>query len=163
MYNYTPQNMFRLGQIYHSLIELINADGHNPYPNAEIFPIKYLIMILSRVDHRKIPRQLERAIGQIMDTISTDEMEQLINSNRPSPLECRGDWMLGYTKYQELTEPSKITRKRKERGLSQSELADMAGLRQKDISRWENGHFTPNAENLKKLANVLECAVDELI
>jgi transcriptional regulator with XRE-family HTH domain len=52
---------------------------------------------------------------------------------------------------------------RLEKGLSQGELAEMVGGDGRQISRYENGHITPSAEVLAKLAQALDCSVDYLL
>ena len=55
-----------------------------------------------------------------------------------------------------------ILKRRKKLNLSQAELAEKVDCTQKDISRWEKGEFSPSAENLKKLAEALDCRIDDL-
>lgn len=52
---------------------------------------------------------------------------------------------------------------RKEKGWSQGELAEKVGADGRQISRYENGHITPSAEVLVKLAQVFEVSVDYLL
>lgn len=52
---------------------------------------------------------------------------------------------------------------RLEKGWSQGELAKSVGGDGRQISRYENGHITPSAEALVKLAQVLDCSVDFLL
>lgn len=47
-------------------------------------------------------------------------------------------------------------------GLTQKELAERIGCKQKDISRWESGRPLM-AETLKKIASALCCRMDDLI
>ena len=47
--------------------------------------------------------------------------------------------------------------------LTQTALADMLGVTQKDISRWENGVREPSATWIKKLAEALGVSADELL
>lgn len=57
----------------------------------------------------------------------------------------------------------KLKRARKAAGISQADLAEKVGCRQKDISRWESGLHEPGALTLKKMAQVLGCSMDELV
>ena len=61
------------------------------------------------------------------------------------------------------TNDSAIARIRMARGLTQGQLAEMVGCYAKDISRWENGMHAPGTKALMKLANALNCTIDELI
>lgn len=52
---------------------------------------------------------------------------------------------------------------RKNRGISQEELAAMTKINRVTIARYETGRIIPGAENLFKLASALECTADELM
>lgn len=56
-----------------------------------------------------------------------------------------------------------IAEKRKRVGLSQEELAKKLGISQPAVAKWESGVSRPNILLLPKLAEVLECTVDELL
>lgn len=55
-----------------------------------------------------------------------------------------------------------IARCRKERGLTQSELAERLHYSDKLISKWERGEAAPNAAALWQLAGIFGVTVDEL-
>lgn len=52
---------------------------------------------------------------------------------------------------------------RKEKGMTQKDLADKLGVTDKVVSRWETGKNYPDIETLKKLAEVLDVSVNELL
>lgn len=52
---------------------------------------------------------------------------------------------------------------RKERGLTQAQLANKLDVNQSLIAKWESGKVQPRAATLEKLAEVLEVQVDELL
>ena len=52
---------------------------------------------------------------------------------------------------------------RKKKGLSQKELAGLLGLNQSAVAQWETGKTAPNFRRLKKLTEILECSVDDLM
>lgn len=52
---------------------------------------------------------------------------------------------------------------RKERGLSQQELADEFGVTQQSIYKYENGHAQPDLDMLVRLADYFSTSVDYLI
>jgi transcriptional regulator with XRE-family HTH domain len=58
---------------------------------------------------------------------------------------------------------SRIKLLRKEKNLSQGELAQQVGTDARQISRYENGHITPSVEVVAKLAQVLDVSVDYLL
>jgi transcriptional regulator with XRE-family HTH domain len=52
---------------------------------------------------------------------------------------------------------------RRERGWSQADLAARIGADAGQISRYENGHMTPSAEAVAKIAEVLDVSADYLL
>ena len=52
---------------------------------------------------------------------------------------------------------------RKERGMTQGELAKKLGTNQNNISRYEKSEREPNLTTLKNMAAALNCTLDELI
>ena len=79
---YTRENMEKMGEIYHSLLYVMNKQGHDPYSGtSDIFPFKCFAMIL--------PRALE--------SVDVDDMK---NMNEPCPMELRMNWWKGYQKVQ---------------------------------------------------------------
>lgn len=56
-----------------------------------------------------------------------------------------------------------ITECRKEKKLTQSELADKLGITDKAISKWENGRCMPDISLLKELCSILGVSINELL
>ena len=56
-----------------------------------------------------------------------------------------------------------IKKIRESRGMLQYELANRMGVKQASVSAWESGKAMTSAENLIKLADILECTVDALL
>lgn len=56
-----------------------------------------------------------------------------------------------------------ISALRERRGLSQYQLGALVGVSDKAVSKWENGASTPRLATIKKLSNVLDISVDELL
>lgn len=52
---------------------------------------------------------------------------------------------------------------RKEKGLTQKDLADSIGVSDKTISKWENGNSVPDTTLLKPLCDALDINVNELL
>ena len=52
---------------------------------------------------------------------------------------------------------------RKERGMTQGELAKKANSTQSAIARYEAGNREPNLKMLNNLSSALNCTLDELI
>lgn len=58
---------------------------------------------------------------------------------------------------------SPITAARMAAGLTQAQLAEAVGCRQKDVSRWEKGATTPRTETLVRIARTLSCSLESLL
>lgn len=56
-----------------------------------------------------------------------------------------------------------IKQMRKEKGLTQEELAEKLGTTSKSISRWENGQNMPDYSLIKSLAEILGVSVNDII
>ena len=52
---------------------------------------------------------------------------------------------------------------RKERGMTQAEVALKVGVKQNTISLWENGENFPSMRYLFKLSELFNCTIDELL
>ena len=57
----------------------------------------------------------------------------------------------------------KIKAYRKSKGFTQEELAIRLNIVRQTVSKWEKGISVPDAENLQKLADVLEVDVRQLL
>ena len=56
-----------------------------------------------------------------------------------------------------------LKNKRIDRGLTQKQIADSLGVKQNTVSQWESGERQPSVGLLPKLAELLDCTVDELL
>ena len=56
-----------------------------------------------------------------------------------------------------------IQEKRSLLGINQSEFSNLLGVERSTISKWETGKSLPRAELLPKIAQILNCSVDELL
>lgn len=158
---YTPEMLFKLGQIYQSLLYVLNKEGHNMYPNANIVPFQYFMPVFMQAMRLGIPKKLDNEIQKFLNDIDANDMDELMNE--PVPMNMRMSWIQGTMKYQELLKTHPIQKQRKKLKLTQEELAEKIGVTQKDISRWENYMHKPSQENLQKLAEALDCTVDDII
>lgn len=52
---------------------------------------------------------------------------------------------------------------RKQRGLTQRQVADYIGIKQSNISDWENDISRPEYENLVKLSDLYEESIDDIL
>ena len=55
-----------------------------------------------------------------------------------------------------------IEHMRKQRNMTQSELAQLLGVSQANISQWETGEAMPRADKVRELAKILKCSIDDL-
>lgn len=56
-----------------------------------------------------------------------------------------------------------ISENRKEKGMTQSELANKMNVTDKAVSKWERNISCPDINSINKLANILGVSVEELI
>jgi transcriptional regulator with XRE-family HTH domain len=61
------------------------------------------------------------------------------------------------------TFPEILRRTRDDKGLSQSDLAEKAGMQPSAISHFEAGRRSPSFDNLKRLADALNVTIDFLL
>ena len=59
--------------------------------------------------------------------------------------------------------PNRIREFREAKGLTQDKLADLSDLSRPVISQFEKGQRTPSLKALKRIADVLNTSVDELL
>lgn len=52
---------------------------------------------------------------------------------------------------------------RKEKGLTQKDMAALLNVQQSTVSMWETGESKPRADMLIAIAKYLDCTVDELL
>lgn len=62
-----------------------------------------------------------------------------------------------------MTTGEKIAQCRKEKGLTQAELADLMGVSRQAVSRWESDLAFPETEKLLKLSKLFGCSTDWLL
>jgi len=56
-----------------------------------------------------------------------------------------------------------ILEKRKEKNMTQEQLAEQLGVARQTVSKWELGETLPDVENLKKMAVLFEFSIDEAL
>ena len=56
----------------------------------------------------------------------------------------------------------RIAEQRRAAGLSQQQLADSMGVAQSNVVGWEKEIYLPRARQMRLLAKVLDCSIDEL-
>ena len=56
-----------------------------------------------------------------------------------------------------------ILEKRKQKNMTQEQLAEQLGVARQTVSKWELGETLPDVENLKKMAILFEFSIDEAL
>lgn len=146
-----------LGKIYRVLLD--DTVSPQAVTMASMRPMKAYTerMIMMQKTHKLTPK-IDRLISKLIEDIELDDWEGLFD--KALPLELQGIWLAAY---QVGADKSKITAARKRKSLSQVQLAEIIGVTQKDISRWEQGNVKPNTDTLTKLSKALDCKIDDLI
>ena len=101
---------------------------------------------------------LDKEVGAALCQIDDVEAPMQGGSEKVQPLENQSSWQLGYyagRAGKPLTGDFDIAAARKKKGLTQAQLAEMIGVDQALVSRWESGRVKPNAESMQKLREVL--------
>ena len=57
----------------------------------------------------------------------------------------------------------KLKELRKENKISQRTLADMLGITQQAVAKWETGRSTPDTDTLQKLSSIFKVSIDNLL
>ena len=62
-----------------------------------------------------------------------------------------------------MTLSEKISALRKQRGLSQEDLATMMSITRQAVSRWEQGESVPDIDNIVRLSSIFKVSTDYLL
>lgn len=57
----------------------------------------------------------------------------------------------------------KLKAARRAAGMTQAQLAEAIGVNQMHVSRWESGKVEPGVLIVKRMAEVLNCSMDDLV
>ena len=101
---------------------------------------------------------LDREIGAALCQIDDVEAPMQGGSEKVQPLENQSSWQLGYyagRAGKPLPEEFDIAAARKRNGMTQAQLAELVGVDQALVSRWESGRVKPSPESLQKLKEAL--------
>lgn len=102
---------------------------------------------------------LDKQVGEALCEIDSIEPQMDGGSEKYQPLDIQGSWQMGYYagrgRLPLAAEKFDIAASRRAKKMTQAQLADLMGVDQAVISRWESGKVTPNKDNLAKLKEVL--------
>lgn len=77
--------------------------------------------------------------------------------------------MIHYEKHKEVISMANrtiaeiISSRRKEKGMTQKELADLLNITDKAVSKWERGIACPDTQTIPKVAQILDLTIEELL
>jgi DNA-binding XRE family transcriptional regulator len=119
-------------------VQYIPQDGEPQYAVVPIEDYKSLVAISAGSDDHRSFHEILEAIDTGEETFPDEFVGRLIDTD--SPLR---EW-------------------RKYRGMTQVELATASGLSQGAIAQIEAGKRNPTVETARKIANALNCDIDDL-
>lgn len=157
----TSREAYVFGWVFGRLNAEAPQDELGPnFRDACMRPYSASAQIISEAHAKGVLRgDLDAQIGEALSEINSIEPEISGGSEKLQPLETQGSWQLGYYagkgKHPLAAAGFDITAARKAKKMTQAQLADAMGVDQAVISRWESGKVSPNAENLKRLKEIL--------
>lgn len=101
---------------------------------------------------------IDAEIGAALCQIDDVEAPMQGGTEKVQPLENQSSWQLGYyagRAGKPLTGDFDIAASRRRKGLTQAQLAELVGVDQALVSRWESGRVKPGHESVAKLREVL--------
>ena len=138
------------------------------HPHRIVIIRKFIKLPIERAERRKsiIDKQ------SVMDFLFASSYKICIGGNKE-----KANWLKSSQKYDILNSPinkiyrqarimefnEKLQELRKQKGLTQEELAEKLYVSRTAISKWESGRGYPNIESLKAIAKFFSVTVDELL
>lgn len=101
---------------------------------------------------------LNLQIGEALCEITNVDAPMQGGSEKVQPLEIQGSWQLGYFTglgKKPLSGAFDIAAARHAKKMTQTELANLIGVDQALVSKWETGKVYPNEKNMAKLKEAL--------
>lgn len=128
----------------------------NPDPSAR--PLTSSALAIQAGTREGVMDGLDRQIAAAYSEITWVDEKQ---PESVQPLEVQGSWQMGYYHARggnPLSPPVdtyNLEARRRAKKLSQAKLAELVGVTQAQVSRWEKGQAQPTKENLRKLEEAL--------
>ena len=95
---YTAENLLAMGKVYRGILKVLNGGKRDPYEQiSQILPMKCIVMTFPRAASMHIPEDLDREIAELMDGLTPEDMEQMMD--KPVPMDLRMNWIKGYMGY----------------------------------------------------------------
>lgn len=156
----TDQTVKILGWVYGRLEFLTVGYDRVNITFPEQRPVTAYARIHQKAEQsRVITKTVDATIRELFDLIDIEEFESVGDPEKVISLTQQGIWQLAYHKGKSNTPLSlsfDISRARKEKGLTQAELAEMVGVSQAAVAKWETGESSPKPETMEKIKSVLK-------
>lgn len=143
---------YRLGYAYGSVARVLPEAAEELAAGAAKRPRCGLAKIIGVARERGVmTKALTWRLGKITVGVSMRDDAQDQSADK------QGQWQMGYlaalngTPYYD----ADLRLAREDAGLSQQELAEIIGVKQSNISRWERGHVQPTQRNMDRLRSAL--------
>ena len=92
---YTKENLRAMGKVYRGILKVLNGGQHDPYEQvSSIFPMKCIVMTFPRAVSKHIPEELDREMAELMDRLTTEDIEEMME--KPVPQDLKMHWLYGY-------------------------------------------------------------------
>lgn len=154
----TNQTVKILGWVYGRLEYLLVGYHRTNIVNPEERPLTSYVMIRKKsTDAKVITRSEDKAIRELMDKIELSEFEEAGDPEKVVSLEQQGIWELAYNKGKRnapLDFAFPIAKHREAAGMTQTELANLLGVSQPAVAKWESGKTNPSVEVLEKIKGI---------
>ncbi len=81
---YNKEFLLELGSCYASLLKVLSRIGKNPFPDAEVFPVKCFTLVYKKAMHLGVPEELDSRIRALMDSVTVEAWEAAFNEPCPT-------------------------------------------------------------------------------
>lgn len=153
----TNADAYTIGWVYGLIVQ---ATGAEPDQNAAQKPYTSLgRLMVSHAAPGMVSDELSMQIGAALASIENMEIPAAGSEEAVQSPDIQSAWNLGYFAGlggRPLDNGFDIEAARRKKKLTQAKLADMMGVDQGMVSRWESGKVTPNAENMRRLREILK-------
>ena len=157
-YKMTHRDAYIFGWIYGRISDEIQDRHDTALAQMRPYSANATIINKARQMH-KMRGDLEQDVMEALNLINAIEDPQG-GTESVKPLPIQGSWQFGWLAGQ-CGQPIRadyafnIPGRRREKDMTQQQLADALGVTQELVSQWESGELTPNEEDMQELRKVL--------
>lgn len=83
---YDKSVLKEIGKIYRELLFILNPEGRNPYPLADMYPTKYFTIVFNQAMRIGIPEKLEEQISSLFNSIDAEDWAESMSVILPQNL-----------------------------------------------------------------------------